>query len=123
MRILLTILRHLINRAYLKTDKTTALFSTDRFVGFRICPGINRFDEAHIDILTLKSCISAFDKFRPGKTGLVVSHNMQVINTLCKNVLVFQEEQPPCFGTHAELIESNDFYRHLVSEYQDFNSV
>ena len=77
----------------------------------------------NIDILALKSCISAFDKFRPGKAGLVVSHNMQVINTLCENILVFQEEQPPCFGTQAELIENNDFYRRLVSEYQNFNSV
>ncbi len=75
----------------------------------------------NIDILSMKACLEAFEKFKPGNCGMVVSHNMQVIHYLCDRVMVMEEGQKPVVGSHDELMKTNKLFRALYEEYLTFN--
>lgn len=75
----------------------------------------------NIDILSLKTCLKVFSKFKPSKCGLIVSHNLQVIHSLCEEIIVMEEGSAPVVGRHAELMQNNNLYCTLCKEYSAFN--
>lgn len=76
----------------------------------------------NIDILSMKKCMEVFEKFCPCENGLIVSHNLQVITSLCPSILVVEEGSAPVLGTHETLMEENALYRRLYEEFQAFHS-
>lgn len=74
----------------------------------------------NIDILSIKTCLKVFTKYKPSKCGIIVSHNLQVIHSLCEEIIVMEEGCAPVVGKHTELANNNYLYNTLCKEYSEF---
>ncbi|HEX9156411.1 MAG TPA: ABC transporter ATP-binding protein [Syntrophales bacterium] len=79
-------------------------------------PDILILDEptAALDGLTEKSIFEALPRETRGKTFFVVAHRLSTVVD-CDRILLLNENRLVAEGTHADLLETNDYYRELVT--------
>ncbi len=79
-------------------------------------PDILVLDEptASLDGLTEKSIFEALPRETRGKTLFVVAHRLSTVVD-CDRILLLNENRLVAEGTHADLLETNDYYRELVT--------
>lgn len=77
---------------------------------------------SNIDILTLKSCVAVFQKYRPCRDGIIVSHDLHVIRGLSDSILLIEEGETPVTGRHEELLARSALYRRLSEEFDAFHN-
>jgi ABC-type multidrug transport system fused ATPase/permease subunit len=79
-------------------------------------PDILVLDEptAALDGLTEKSIFAALPRETRGKTFFVVAHRLSTVVD-CDRILLLNENRLVAEGTHADLLDTNDYYRQLVT--------
>jgi len=79
-------------------------------------PDILVLDEptAALDCLTEKSIFEALPRETRGKTFFVVAHRLSTVVD-CDRILLLNENRLVAEGTHADLLDTNDYYRELVT--------
>ena len=79
-------------------------------------PDILILDEptAALDGLTEKSIFEALPRETRGKTFFVVAHRLSTVVD-CDRILLLNENRLVAEGTHADLLETNEYYRELVT--------
>jgi ABC-type multidrug transport system fused ATPase/permease subunit len=79
-------------------------------------PDILVLDEptAALDGLTEKSIFEALPRETRGKTFFVVAHRLSTVVD-CDRILLLNENRLMAEGTHADLLDTNDYYRELVT--------
>ena len=78
-------------------------------------PDILLLDEptSAIDLVTEKSIIDSLPAAIRGKTLFIVAHRLSTIKD-CGRILLLDENRLLAYGTHEELLRTNDYYRRLI---------
>jgi ATP-binding cassette subfamily B protein len=82
-------------------------------------PDILVLDEpaSALDSLTEKSIFRSLPDFLQNKTLFVVTHRISTIKN-SDHILLLNENRLVAIGKHESLLETNDYYRSLVSHQQ-----
>ena len=71
----------------------------------------------NLDSVTELELLNVLKEELRGKTGIIISHKMNVISSLCKNIYVVDNNRMVGAGSHKELYNSNLIYKNLFDSY------
>ncbi|MDY0152699.1 MAG: ABC transporter ATP-binding protein [Candidatus Cloacimonas sp.] len=54
-----------------------------------------------------------------GKTGIVISHDLTIVNTLCNKIIIIEDGQVKAMGSHKDVITQSNLYRELITLQHD----
>lgn len=74
-----------------------------------------------VDAITEEKCTIALQKFL-GKKGVIISHKLNLIRTLCDDIYLIQSGEITESGTHDSLMSQKQLYSELYEKYTSLNS-
>ena len=67
-----------------------------------------------LDIITENKMIEIAKKELMGKSGVIISHKMNILNQMTDSYVIIEKGEVTGIGTHEELINSSDFYKKII---------
>lgn len=71
-----------------------------------------------LDAINEKKLLDILTEFLKNKTGIIISHRLNVINAITNKIIVIDNGKIAQTGTHKELMSENGLYKDLVSEFK-----
>lgn len=62
--------------------------------------------------------IKVLKKYLAKENGLIISHRLHIIKEMSEEIILLDKAKILTQGTHESLLEENEFYRNLWTEYQ-----
>lgn len=72
-----------------------------------------------VDLLSEKQSVSILSKYLKGKKGIIISHKLELLNTLSDELIVLEKGKIEARGDHQALLEKSRLYKSLYEEYKD----
>ena len=71
-----------------------------------------------VDLLSERQSLGVLKKYLSGQRGIIISHKLDLLNTLSDELIVLENGKIAASGCHQDLLRQSKLYKDLYEEYQ-----